>query len=185
MVRKQSVNDRELHAHYTIMNRRASSIEIGACQCNLVVLETSVGIKANYRRILWAHATCKYSNSNPVGIWTYRWINRSSVDAGDHHKRRAHASHLRESTSSEIQHGSGKLIKKYRKNWRREESKEYGNPWDKSCHTIRSFLHISAFIYYVGPTILTLIIDRLFYTKKHSWQDIHSELPYSIEVAIE
>lgn len=45
-------------ANYTIMNQRASSIEIGACRCGRAALKTSTDFKVNYRCVLWARATC-------------------------------------------------------------------------------------------------------------------------------
>jgi hypothetical protein len=54
---RRSVNNRELRAYYTTINRRESSIEIGACCCGCAALEMSAGIKANYRRTSWARAT--------------------------------------------------------------------------------------------------------------------------------
>ena len=60
-------------ANYTIMNQRASSIEIGACRCGRATLKTSADFKVNYTAVYCGRVRhVSTSNSNPVGIWTYR-----------------------------------------------------------------------------------------------------------------
>jgi len=79
---KRSVNERALHACYKIVNQVAH-LRLKSERVDAAVVRRLKRQRASKRIAIVYSGRVRHKcfNSNPVGIWTYRWINRSGGQA--------------------------------------------------------------------------------------------------------